>query len=139
MLLDDTIKRNLHLFTLMQKKQREAVEKWAHEPYGLISTHYHPNLSDLAMFDMICSDAIIKIFDCGQSKNSILQDIPHQLQIFIYQGEKSQQLQQFAEVKNYCLLAKRPPALILSIDETKWQPQIEQWQETQPIRLIDYL
>ncbi len=139
MLLDDTIKRNLHLFTLMQKSHIDAVEKWAREPYGLISAHYHPKLADLEMFDTICSDNIIKIFDCGQSKNPILQTIPHQLRIFIYQGQKSQQLQQFAEAKNYCLLTKRPPALILSIDESKWQAQIEQWQENQPIQLANYL
>ncbi|MCH9853040.1 MAG: hypothetical protein K0U45_06005 [Alphaproteobacteria bacterium] len=139
MLLDDTIKRNLHLFTLMQKSHMEAVEQWARAPYGLISAHYHPQLSDLAMFDAICAHTDIKIFDCGQSKNPILQNIHHQLRIFIYRGQKSQQLQQFAEVKNYCLLASRPPALILSIDKSKWQTQIEQWQATQPIKLIDYL
>ncbi|MCH9845613.1 MAG: hypothetical protein K0U39_08915 [Alphaproteobacteria bacterium] len=143
MLLDDTIKRNLHLFTIMQKSHIDAVGKWARKPYGVISAHYHPKPDDLAMFDAICdglcNDSVLKVFDCGQSKNPILQTIPHQLRIFIYQGRKSQQLQQFAEVENYCLLTKRPPALILSIDESKWQAQIEQWQETQAIRLIDYL
>ena len=58
MLLDDTIKRNLHLFTLMQKSHLEAVEHYARAPYGLISAHYHPKLSDLQMFDALCADTI---------------------------------------------------------------------------------
>ncbi len=141
MLLDDVIKRNIHLFTILQKSHMQAVMEWASEPYGVISAPYHPQLSDSLLFDVLCADANLKLFDCDTYKKPILMDAPHHINFFIFQGKESPQLQQFATNKGYKTLSKRPPALIFSPESNDWQRQIQNWQQQQQngIILADYI
>lgn len=128
MLQDSNQKRNIHLFTITQKAEMQAVLQWATPPYGVVSAPYLPHHLDLYWFDKMTARTALKIFDCGASKAPILQIKPHHIRHFIYQGTTSEALTQLASHKNYQLLDARPPAMIFSAIQQDWQAQISDWQ-----------
>ena len=131
-----TIKRKMHLFTILEKLHYQAVKQYAKPPYGLISAPFAANMTRSADFIALCesseldsadSHRDILFFDSGWQKAKALQACDAKIDYVIYRGS-SESLQNYADCQGSVILPRYPPALIFSLTPNEWQQQILDWQ-----------